>query len=179
MKYSLSLLIGMALIAASCKKEEAQSKGDPRQIVPFTQQAASGIQSQNGAVSTPQSHNLFRENNTGIIRAVAAGVNPAHGQPNHRCDIAVGAPLNAIANGTSTAISTNMPVSKTQQSIQTRVGKQVTAKGMNPPHGEQNHRCDIAVGAPLNSKTASESIVVPQEQNQAETLPPLLTKDKE
>ncbi len=27
--------------------------------------------------------------------AVAAGMNPAHGQPNHRCDIAVGAPLNS------------------------------------------------------------------------------------
>jgi hypothetical protein len=49
---------------------------------------------------------------------------------------------------------------------------------MNPPHGEKNHRCDIAVGAPLNSKTASEGIVVPQEQNQAVTLPPLLTTDK-
>ena len=27
--------------------------------------------------------------------AVAAGMNPAHGQPGHRCDIAVGAPLNS------------------------------------------------------------------------------------
>jgi hypothetical protein len=27
-----------------------------------------------------------------------------------------------------------------------------TAEGMNPPHGQQNHRCDIAVGAPLDSK---------------------------
>jgi hypothetical protein len=27
-----------------------------------------------------------------------------------------------------------------------------TAPGMNPPHGQPNHRCDIAVGAPLNSK---------------------------
>ncbi|MFT5254085.1 MAG: hypothetical protein ACI87N_003148 [Flavobacteriales bacterium] len=71
-----------------------------------------------------------------------------------------------------------MPISKAQQSMQTTIDKQVTAKGMNPPHGEKNHRCDIAVGAPLNSKTASEGIVVPQEQNQAVTLPPLLTTDK-
>lgn len=27
----------------------------------------------------------------------------------------------------------------------------VTKKGMNPPHGQQGHRCDIPVGAPLNS----------------------------
>src|SRR6188474_1027285 len=26
-----------------------------------------------------------------------------------------------------------------------------TAEGMNPPHGQPGHRCDIAVGAPLNS----------------------------
>lgn len=27
-----------------------------------------------------------------------------------------------------------------------------TAAGMNPPHGQPNHRCDISVGAPLDSK---------------------------
>ncbi len=26
-----------------------------------------------------------------------------------------------------------------------------TAPGMNPPHGQPGHRCDIAVGAPLDS----------------------------
>jgi hypothetical protein len=34
-----------------------------------------------------------------------------------------------------------------------------TAPGMNPPHGEPNHRCDIAVGAPLNSKPAAPTVV--------------------
>ncbi len=29
-----------------------------------------------------------------------------------------------------------------------------TAPGMNPPHGQPGHRCDIAVGAPLNSPPA-------------------------
>jgi len=27
-----------------------------------------------------------------------------------------------------------------------------TAPGMNPPHGQPGHRCDIPVGQPLNSK---------------------------
>jgi len=31
---------------------------------------------------------------------------------------------------------------------------QKTAPGMNPPHGQPGHRCDIAVGAPLNSPPA-------------------------
>lgn len=30
-----------------------------------------------------------------------------------------------------------------------------TAPGMNPPHGEPGHRCDIPVGQPLNSKPAA------------------------
>src|SRR5687768_17279417 len=30
-----------------------------------------------------------------------------------------------------------------------------TAPGMNPPHGEPGHRCEIAVGAPLNSAPAT------------------------
>jgi hypothetical protein len=31
-----------------------------------------------------------------------------------------------------------------------------TAAGLNPPHGQPNHRCDIAVGAPLNSPPAKK-----------------------
>lgn len=30
-----------------------------------------------------------------------------------------------------------------------------TAPGMNPPHGQPGHRCDIPVGQPLNSKPAA------------------------
>jgi len=36
--------------------------------------------------------------------------------------------------------------------MNTQTAQQTTAPGMNPPHGQPNHRCDIAVGAPLNSK---------------------------
>jgi hypothetical protein len=54
------------------------------------------------------------------------GLNPPHGQPGHRCDIAVGAPLGgSMMNDNS------------------------TASNLNPPHGQPGHRCDIAVGAPL------------------------------
>jgi len=56
----------------------------------------------------------------------AAGVNPPHGQPGHRCDIAVGAPL-----GGNSMLGND------------------TSVNLNPPHGQAGHRCDIAVGAPL------------------------------
>ena len=98
----------------------------------------------------------------------APGMNPPHGQPNHRCDIAVGAPLNspvaakpATANAQPLVTMTEVP------------NKVKTAPGMNPPHGEPNHRCDIAVGAPLNSKpaivTTAPASIAP---------PPLLTAPK-
>lgn len=78
-------------------------------------------------------------------------LNPKHGEPGHRCDIAVGAPLN----------------SKPVQAVQTSTAQQVVtqnantkvAKRMNPPHGQPSHRCDIAVGALLNSKPVKTSSI--------------------
>jgi len=100
-------------------------------------------------------------------QTTAPGMNPPHGQPNHRCDIAVGAPLNskpAPPATTQTTAATTQPAPVTinpQQAQQTTT----TAPGMNPPHGQPNHRCDIAVGAPLNSPPAAtappKQIVVP------------------
>jgi hypothetical protein len=84
---------------------------------------------------------------------VATGpLNPAHGQPGHRCDINVGAPLNskpALPNANpATTISTGAVNTNAQPPAQKAL------PGMNPAHGEPGHRCDIAVGAPLNSKPA-------------------------
>jgi hypothetical protein len=91
----------------------------------------------------------------------APGMNPPHGEPGHRCDIAVGAPLNSKPAPTNTqpvAINTN-PAAGQQNVTMTPVQTQTkTAPGMNPPHGEPGHRCDIAVGAPLNSKPATPAV---------------------
>ena len=85
---------------------------------------------------------------------VAAGMNPAHGQPGHRCDIPVGAPLNSPP-GKQTAA----PVAQTVTPAKT-----VTAPGMNPAHGQPGHRCDIAVGAPLNSAPAKPTTTTSETQ---------------
>ncbi|WP_299822395.1 hypothetical protein [uncultured Pontibacter sp.] len=80
-------------------------------------------------------------------QGATAGLNPEHGQPNHRCDIPVGAPL-------STPVQPNLNVPPTttttplQQPVQVQQGA-VTA-GTNPPHGQPGHDCAIPVGAPLN-----------------------------
>jgi len=77
-------------------------------------------------------------------------LNPKHGEPGHRCDIAIGAPLDSKP----TQVVTTQPAVKQTVAIK-------TGKGLNPPHGQPNHRCDIAVGAPLNSKPAPVVNTVP------------------
>ena len=103
------------------------------------------------------------------VNATATGMNPAHGEPGHRCDIAVGAPLNSPP-GNKQAPVINSPVTSMPQSASPQPGPgptmgnlpaptpvtvnpssapTTTAAGMNPPHGQPGHDCSIAVGAPL------------------------------
>jgi hypothetical protein len=90
----------------------------------------------------------------------AAGMNPPHGQPNHRCDIPVGAPLNSPPGKVPAAQGNpqqpGQPVVTQQVKPQAQPATTVTAPGMNPPHGQPGHRCDIAVGAPLSSAPAKK-----------------------
>ncbi len=92
------------------------------------------------------------------------GLNPAHGQPGHRCDIAVGAPLTDVAAKTSNDPNSNYPVVSSPMEYKAPLpfeNKTITlpeantkvAAGMNPAHGQPGHRCDIAVSAPLNKKS--------------------------
>ena len=99
--------------------------------------------------------------------AVAPGMNPAHGQPGHRCDIAVGAPLSTPVSPTykpPTANSETAPINiTTDQAAKPEVTPAgatipVVAAGTNPPHGQPGHRCDLAVGAPLNTKQTAPSV---------------------
>jgi hypothetical protein len=137
-----------------------------------------------------------------------AKLNPAHGQPGHRCDIAVGAALPAEGSAPNLKLPTptvpvlNTPIQNTTPVVQPpaatatcgiwfkpctrttwsslrysgwatiKFKPQPTnqtataatpaqtaplkpdtlfARGLNPAHGQPGHRCDIAVGQPLNS----------------------------
>lgn len=117
-------------------------------------------------VATPQSQNEHDHDHAGHnhgANEVAQGMNPPHGEPGHRCDIPVGAPLNSEPTqpGGNTA-----PASSSGQGFlgsgdaqttpsQTTGGQSqfTTAPGMqgkpNPAHGQPGHRCDIQVGDPL------------------------------
>ncbi len=162
MKNTFIGLIAVSLLAASCKKDERATylkeeanAGQPSVALNTTSKTAlmeqAGIQS----------------NATPAPMTTAPGMNPPHGQPGHRCDIPVGQPLNGQpATATPATQNVNVSGGNTIQIDPNAVspgkitldnnGKQVkTAPGMNPPHGQPGHRCDIPVGQPLNSKPAS------------------------
>ena len=117
-------------------------------------------------VTNPQAQQIIQSQPNNVVmtpvetpvQPTAPGMNPPHGQPNHRCDISVGAPLNSKPVPAQTQVTTAAQPQVTMKEIP---NTQKTLPGMNPPHGEPGHRCDIAVGAPLNSKPVTVSTATP------------------
>lgn len=155
----------LSLVLVSCKKDEKPTYIDDKDVVASAgnmpnQPSKTALLDQAGIpTATAQS---------GGTMVTAPGMNPPHGQPGHRCDIPVGQPLNgaapqqASANAQNITVPANNTVQIDPNSVSTgkiavdQNGKQVkTAPGMNPPHGQPGHRCDIPVGQPLSSKSAA------------------------
>ncbi|MGG5505684.1 MULTISPECIES: hypothetical protein [unclassified Myroides] len=95
---------------------------------------------------------------TNQTTAASSKLNPAHGQPGHRCDIPVGTPLDAPAGGgmqtsaAPVAASQGQPFLVNDQAkdrIMQEQGQSASSGKINPPHGQPGHRCDIQVGQPL------------------------------
>lgn len=137
-KYIASLAI--ALFMMSCSKKD--------QSATVLEQETSV--SDSGKIATSDS--VISKGNPSIVttpNAAVAGMNPEHGQPGHRCDIPVGAPLGSAP--AQQPIQQPAPqVMQPQVLPQKTETNAVTAPGMNPPHGEPGHRCDIPVGSPLS-----------------------------
>lgn len=172
----IGTLLTVTLVFTSCKKEEeaTTSSDTPKEIImprvqaipaqtnmqqPAIQNVAPG---QNQPATASQT---LTPNPQQVV--TKKGMNPPHGQPGHRCDIAVGAPLNSPAGNNNqpkigSATTQQLDPSKftTQTTTQQPTGAPAilnpdgaqattTAPGMNPPHGQPGHQCGIAVGAPL------------------------------
>ncbi len=86
-------------------------------------------------------------------------LNPEHGQPGHRCDIPVGAPLNSApqqqpAPAPTPSVQLTPPAQSTPaavtpvQSAPPSLSQSGNVK-LNPEHGQPGHRCEIPVGQPL------------------------------
>lgn len=109
------------------------------------------------APATPATNNA---NTASTSTAGKPALNPAHGEPHHRCDIAVGAPIdsepvaqNAAPQMTqqaapATSFNTN-PIAPSNAPVSSPVTATGPKPALNPAHGEPHHRCDLQVGAPL------------------------------
>lgn len=78
---------------------------------------------------------------TSAVAQTALKINPAHGEPGHRCDVKTGDPLPADGSGPAAP--------KAVASEPISAGPDPSDSKLNPPHGEPGHRCDIQVGAVL------------------------------
>ena len=160
--YITSIAIA-SLLFVSCKKEL-----EPQASTPESELVALGLAKDTSKVTSVVQNPATNPN---TVLSENAGINPAHGKPGHRCDIAVGAPLNSAATqGQTTTAQPNqtVQVNPNQQNVvtTTTVTPAKVAKGMNPAHGQPGHRCDIPVGSPLNSPvaktTAATTAATPQ-----------------
>lgn len=140
-RLSILVVALFVVLAMACNKSSQES---PSSKTPATQAAPATAQSPQVSPDPVVDANSATPVTT-AQSATSAGMNPPHGQPNHRCDIPVGAPLNSPAGPRAT------PPAGSQPTVQAQPTATATAPGMNPPHGQPNHRCDIPVGAPLNS----------------------------
>jgi len=172
MKKYLLLFAAVGLIAlVSCTPAKKESK--PAQVQQQTQEPQSIAQPDTSAGFTSVPATAASNEPTAVnATATPPKLNPPHGQPYHRCDIAVGSPLNAapakpattvISSGTAPTLENaarlnnsqvnNRPVTNTQVANPTPptvANASGTPPKLNPPHGQPFHKCEIPVGSPLN-----------------------------
>ena len=157
-KIILLSMLGLMLFISCKKEEEVKTVEETQQPAqPFSGEAwlkqRVGNQGQQAQPMQQQGQQTSAQTQT------APGMNPPHGQPGHRCEIPVGAPLNSKPAQQSqpqkvTPTVTPKPVEQPVMNVNSKSGSttivgSTTPPGMNPPHGQEGHRCDIAVGAPL------------------------------
>ena len=165
----LVIIIGILgyFIIQGCSNEDAKKNNSGVNSSDQIQNNADVI---NPDLSQPvMSEDPVEMNTSQAPAPVAAGMYPMHGEPGHRCDIAVGAPLNSppgkipeptIINvepdepsGITTAEDENGHSQSTQvPQVAAPPLSGPTPPGMNPPHGEPGHDCAVPVGAPLKKK---------------------------
>ncbi len=129
---ALPLLVGLIFSACS---------NNPQEPATVTEMPAPPA-----AVADPVTA-LGTDDAVGIAESPSAEVrvNPPHGEPGHRCEIPVGAPLDEAPA---------QPAIQPEINIQSPVApaSAMPASGsarLNPPHGEPGHDCAVPVGSPL------------------------------
>ncbi len=174
MKLPLNLVIvSIFLVMVSCspaKKDSNQTQQVPVQPQNREQPAPVVTNPAPAVEEEPAPQASGEQNNAEVM------LNPAHGEPFHRCDIPVGAPLNSPPASTTRPATTNQvqtaapqvsspapttsnnptaPTIENAMRMNSSSARSTSAPAtgtkpqLNPPHGQPWHRCDIAVGSPL------------------------------
>ena len=151
------LMIIAATVLLSCeakKSNEVQTKS-------AGQAATDSTASAQNSTALPDQQ-VAEVNEGSQANAVAKpALNPPHGEPYHRCDIQVGAPIDRpspvqpvappVASPQANSFNTN-PIQPSVSAPAPSVSSSAAIgpkPAVNPPHGEPHHRCDLQVGAPL------------------------------
>lgn len=146
MKFNSILILASAFLILSCdKKEKAETSAEIEQTKATDSAQSKKLVAANAELPA-QTVNSINDN-------ASQGLNPEHGQPNHRCDIAVGAPLNSAPQSAPQPQLQPQVVPQPQNNFNTSPTNTMNASpkpALNPEHGQPHHRCDLEVGAPLS-----------------------------
>lgn len=168
----LAVLAFFTIISCSPAKQDSKQT-QPAPVLPPTQEQPFQTETTQPVEVETTEQPAETSNSTEVM------LNPPHGEPFHRCDIPVGAPLNSAPANTARQTTSNTVTTTTPQvttstsgiannpmaptlenanrlsSGQTRTTTQTTTNNtgpkprLNPAHGQPWHRCDIPVGSPL------------------------------
>lgn len=151
----LPLLIAGATLLYSCDKKE-KTVSDTENVTEVQKDSVMKDGSVTYTAEEGEVATAVAANN----QAEKPALNPEHGQPYHRCEIPVGAPIDSAPSQSAApqvmpqqnASGNNFdtrPISPSVSSSPTPMQASGPKPANNPAHGEPHHRCDLAVGAPL------------------------------
>lgn len=168
MKIVPVLMISLTMVAYSCDKKENANTTISTEAVETTAPSDSSVIMTDSvtAVQPNEARQAPVAATANNVQAANTGgkpaLNPPHGEPFHRCDIAVGAPIDSAPQ--QAAPAPVVPQAAPQSGFNTSPINPVAAPApvpaaaqnntgpkpaLNPAHGEPWHRCDLQVGAPL------------------------------
>ncbi len=144
--YPASLALTVVIALTSCTAAESSAT-----IQTPAQQQAVAPAVGSPATAAPQPIEIPPA--TDAPPAATAQINPPHGEPGHRCEIPVGAPLDGSAPSAPAASTVTIPANGTTASPVMAAPTASPATGstgkINPPHGQPGHDCAVPVGSPL------------------------------
>lgn len=161
----LSFIIASTVLLYSC--ETKKSTAQENTLTPSADTAMSVVDSSavtdaNVEMASPGNAVAATLPNTASAPSGKPALNPEHGKPFHRCEIAVGAPIDSAPQQSAAPQIAAPQMQSSNQSFNTNpistptVAAPVAAPqasgpkpAMNPAHGLPHHRCDLQVGAPL------------------------------